>query len=280
MLFNNPTLIAVRNAISHYTSFTFNHYRHTELIWCVVVTVLFMFTLIDNATVLLPAFIVALLTLQCWHFIFERKLKYILPSVYTITYAMLFSLLLPMGISSWPLVLCVSFGSVFGERVFGGRGFAFLNPVTLGLAFYLFSNPIELSSTGASFIPSVLIATTAFMLAVMELVAWRTLLGIAVGVVTTAWLINLQALQLMVSSSVVLLALIVLGGDPGSGGSTNLSRWLHGLLCGCLLVFLYSQTTAAIHATIFAVLLASLSAPLLDYLVVLIHTTRRKRRYE
>ena len=279
-MFTNPALIELRNAISHFIPLASNHYSYTGLIWCVAASVLFLYTLINNAAVLLPACLFALLTLQCWQFIFEPSLKHIIPSTYTIVYAMLFSLLLPMDISIWALVLCVSFGTVFGERVFGGRGFSFLNPVTVGLAFYLFSDPIVLSSTGASLLPEWLIVVTVLMLMVLELVAWRTILGIAFGLVITAWLINMQDLQTMLLNSSILLPLILLGGDPGSGGSTNPSRWLHGILFGCLLVFLYSQTSAAMHATLFALLLASLSAPLLDYLVVSIHTLRRSHRYE
>lgn len=280
MLFSNPTLIAVRNTLSSHTSIASSQFRYTGLVWCIAVALPFVLAAQQNPTTLLLTFFLALLTMQCWQFTFAPSRHNLLPSPYTIVYAMLYSLLLPLSISMWALVLCVSFGSVFGERVFGGRGFAFLHPVTVGLAFYLFSNPIALGSAGASLIPVGLIAGMAVALCVLDLVSWRTLLGIAIGFLFTAWITNMQDLPVLLGSGGILLSLILLAGDPGSGGSTNPSRWLHGALSGSLLVFLYSQTSAAMHATVFAILLASLSAPLLDHLVVLVHTTRRRHRYE
>ena len=278
MLFSsNPALVSLGNALTRYTSLSLDYPRYTGLIWSAAITMPFVLALINNATSILLIFILSLLILQCWQLVFKTSTQYFLPSAYTVVHAMLFSLLLPMDISLWSLVMLVSFGSVFGEQVFGGRGYSFLNPVTIGLAFYLFSDPIELSSVGASFIPVIFTSFIAVVLILIQLIAWRILLGILIGVIFTAWFIGMHNPQELFLNSGVLLALMFLASDPASGGSTNPSRWLHGILGGCLLLFLYSQSAAIMHATIFAVLLASLSAPLLDYLVVLVHSARRNR---
>ena len=58
-----------------------------------------------------------------------------------ITTAAIFTLFVPPDMLLWHLVVVLSLGTVIGEHVFGGRGFAFLSPATVALALGLLSLP-------------------------------------------------------------------------------------------------------------------------------------------
>ena len=281
MLFNNPPLIALRNQFSPYSTGINNRYNYTGLAWLLAAALPFFYIVLHEPEKLLTTFLASLVVLQFWQFLFcTPRLGNIIPNLFTVLSAILFSLLLPLTISIWMLVLCVSFGSVFGERVFGGRGYSFLHPVTVGIAFYLYSQNIDPAATGANLIPFWVVISITLVLVLFQLVSWRTLIGLGIGLIPAYWLINLDDLQALLINSCTLITLLFLGTDPGSGGSTNPARWVHGMLCGLLIALLYSQGTQPLIAVVFAILLASLSVPLIDYVVVQIHTSQRRRRHE
>ena len=125
MQLDKPLLITLRNAVSIFSNQKNTNTSYTSVISFITVLLAFLYVLNSTALIMLPTFIVTLLTLQCWQLIFKPAYRNIAPSAHTLLCAMLFSLLLPLEITHWALVLCVSFGTVFGERVFGGRGFFF-----------------------------------------------------------------------------------------------------------------------------------------------------------
>src|SRR5690606_16685836 len=95
--------------------------------------------------------------------------------------AIVFALLVPPDVPLWQALLSLSFGLVFGEQVFGGRGYAFLNPAVAALAFLFFSFPA--ASLGEANSPAVAAAVVpgAILLLAAGLVSWRILLAAALG---------------------------------------------------------------------------------------------------
>ena len=77
----------------------------------------------------------------------------------------------------------------------------------------------------------------------------------------------------------VVLALLVC--DPVTSASTRLGGWLNGALYGALIALFAAGWTGAAPAQIAvsAALLASLAAPLLDEIAIMLWTARRRKRH-
>lgn len=93
---------------------------------------------------LLPVFAMAFLTVGLWERIFshKRNLRFDVGVIYT---ALLFSLLMPPGVSFFSVVFGMSFAMVFAHGIFGGEGKAFLNPALVGAAVLQISFPSALA---------------------------------------------------------------------------------------------------------------------------------------
>jgi Na+-transporting NADH:ubiquinone oxidoreductase subunit B len=75
-------------------------------------------------------------------------------------------------------------------------------------------------------------------------------------------------------------AILFLVCDAPSGAATNGGRIAHGLLAGSLIAILgiAGGWAAPVRAAVFAALLASIFAPLIDRAVIAVHIRRRRRR--
>lgn len=177
----------------------------------------------------------------------------------------------------YQLLLAVVFGVVIGEQVFGGRGRAFLNPAIVSLAFLTFSFADQDYRTGPVFASWTLIPAFVFLLVTGQ-AAWRILLAAAAVLVLAGFVQgNTDPWAPLLEGSIGLTALY-LAADPVSSAATNPGRWIHGLLVGGLAA-LFSAVGPAFGAMVFAVLLASTFAPLVDRCVITIHAFWRERRY-
>lgn len=117
----------------------------------------------------------------------------------------------------------------------------------------------------------------------------RTLLGVLGGIVFVATLFNLlvnmqgespaQALpwywHLVLGELAV--GVVFIATDPGTAALTRTGRWAHGFLIGALTVLIRVLDPTHPDGTLFAILLAGLAVPLIDYLVVRGHLYRRNR---
>jgi len=76
----------------------------------------------------------------------------------------------------------------------------------------------------------------------------------------------------------VAFGLVFLIGDPVAGASTQLGRWVFGVLAGLLIVVFDTMAgpDVATAAIVFASLLASLFAPLIDHFAVALIVRRRR----
>ena len=117
--------------------------------------------------------------------------------------------------------------------------------------------------------------------------SWRVMAGALLG------LIGVSLLGNAVASDHLMLAIpwywhLVLGGfafgvvfiatDPVTGAMTDPGRWGFGLLVGGLTVVIRLGNVSYYEAMIFAILLASLFSPLIDYVVVELNIRRRRLR--
>jgi len=220
----------------------------------------------------------------------------------------LFVLLLPLSTPLWLAAIAMSFGVIFGHHIFGGTGRSLVNPALLGLLFVHFSYPglaqssvllsgldpgawwsAAILQTGNAAAPAAA-SPLACLIGALCLVrvgaaSPRTLLGALGGVMFIATLFNLlgeapaNALpwywHLVLGELVV--GVVFIATDPNTAALTRAGRWGHGFMVGSLAVLIRVLDPAHPDGTLFAILLAGLTVPLIDYLAVRGHLVRRSR---
>jgi Na+-transporting NADH:ubiquinone oxidoreductase subunit B len=201
------------------------------------------------------------------------------PSLDGIVVALSFALMLPAELPMWQAVLSLVFGVVLGEQIFGGRGRSFLNPAVVALGFLLFSFPgTILAPLGPSMTLAVL--PGALLLIATGLISWRILVAAAGAVLLSSYGAGVTDPWLGLASGGLVFGAVFFACDPVGSASTNPGRWVYGALFGGLTVLL-AGTAAALttEAVIFATLLSSVLAPLIDQGVIAANAARRRRRH-
>jgi Na+-transporting NADH:ubiquinone oxidoreductase subunit B len=194
--------------------------------------------------------------------------------------AVAFAVLIPPEVPVWQQAMAVSFGVVLGEQVFGGWGRNFLNPAAVAVAFLLFSFPTAAAGSG-SLALAIASALSGAALVAAGLASWRIIAGFAMAATAVA-LFSTGGLNISwMSGGPIVFALMFLVCDPVSAASTNAGRWVHGALAGGLMILLGEAGSgpALANTTVFAALLASLFAPLVDRIVIEVHVRRRNKRH-
>jgi Na+-transporting NADH:ubiquinone oxidoreductase subunit B len=224
-------------------------------------------------TILLAALLVVLV----WDFAFSalRKRPF---EPQGITTAAVFVLFVPVDIPIWHLAVVLSLGCVIGERIFGGRGFSFVAPATVALSLALLSLPdMVMPSQGVAValacLPGAVLLWATGLLSLHIVIAFVLATGLAFGVTTPP-----EALALATALAAALLFLVA---DPTASAVTQSGRVVHGALAGGLVWVFggFGATPPAPDALVFAALMASLMAPLVDHVVVSIGAARRRRRH-
>ena len=118
--------------------------------------------------------------------------------------------------------------------------------------------------------------------------SWRIMLGSVVGLVGTVLLLNYFGPADDPNFAVPWYWHMVLGGwafgtvflatDPVAAATTNPGRWVYGLMIGVLTIVVRVTNPTYYDGTLFALLLASIFAPLFDFIVVERNIKRRKKR--
>src|SRR5690606_31038697 len=116
---------------------------------------------------------------------------------------------------------------VAGSEIFGGRGFSFVHPATLALAFLFFSFPVADGATEAPLVAAAAVPGIA-VLAACGMIAWRTLAGALAGLVLGLATFGLP----WPATPALVLGIGFLLCDPASGAATNAGRLAHGFLAG------------------------------------------------
>ncbi|MBT8409372.1 MAG: RnfABCDGE type electron transport complex subunit D [Alphaproteobacteria bacterium] len=195
-----------------------------------------------------------------------------------ITTAAIFVVFAPPELALWQLAVALSLGTVIGELIFGGRGFAFLGAATVALATLLLSFPdLSLSDPGQA----VAIATLpgAALLLVTGLLPWRVAGAFLVVLAAAAFSAG-QLLGFWLFGSAVF-ALVFLVADPAASSVTPIGRLAQGALAAILAALFNDAgwTSLQPEALVYAALLASIFAPLLDVLAVALNGLQRRRRH-
>ena len=196
-----------------------------------------------------------------------------------LTTALILAVMIPLTVPLWQIGVAVSLGVVLAELIFGGGGFGFLNAAVASLAFLSFSFPGVMLVGNEPWVAAASLPGAAVLLA-LGLISWRVLVAAAVFVLgITAF--QGEVLAPLETAAALTFGLVFLACDPIGAASTNPGRWLYGaLVAGLIVVFGGSGATLSTNALVFAVLLASIFAPLLDHLVVLANAWRRNKRAE
>jgi len=127
----------------------------------------------------------------------------------------------------------------------------------------------------------------AAFLILVGMASWRVIAGALLGLIGVSMLGNVIAPDHLILS-IPWYWHLVLGGfafgvafiatDPVTGAMTDPGRWGFGLLVGALTVVIRLGNISYYEAMIFAILLASLFSPLIDYFVVQMNIRRRRQR--
>ncbi len=214
-----------------------------------------------------PALLVKLavisLTVFFWGWLFARG-RSETPGVDLLVSALFFTLLLPIDLSSWQLVLIVSFGTVIGEQIFGGRGDSFVNPVITGLAFLFYAFKTDAMSPLNTY-PVVVLTLPAALFLWYRFIDIPYLLAVPIGYLLTVAMTGGSPVSYSPSTAVVMCLLFV-ASDSAVMPRTLPGRIIIGALIGIAMQVLQSHWLS-LEKTVFIILLASVATPLIDYMV-------------
>lgn len=218
----------------------------------------------------------ALVTAVFWDLVFAsiRKRPF---RFHGITVALVVTVFVPPSLPLWQLVLVLSLAVVLSEHIFGGRGFGFLSPAAVALSLLVFSFPqVHLELT--SMFVAVASLPGALLLLFAGLISWRVIIGTLSTLAVLFFLLG-NEVHILSLGIALMFGITFLICDPTSASSTNPGRWAFGFLAGAL-IFIFSGNTDHVtsQGIVFASITASIFAPLIDHLVVLVHARRRSRQ--
>lgn len=186
--------------------------------------------------------------------------------------------LAPGNFDAWQLMLAVSFGAVIGEQIFGGWGRNVINAGVATLAFLYFAFP-ETLHAGSGVLVALAVIPGALMLIATGIIAWPVIATAIAAAAAVSLIVGQNPGELVINGSLVF-GLVFLVCDPVASSATRQGRWIYGTMAGALVaVFAWADTgTDVPQAIVFAALLASLLAPLIDAGVVAVWARQWRRR--
>lgn len=225
----------------------------------------------------LVRFALSLVVIFAWQAVFLVARAQPVSPIGVVT-AVAVTLLAPGDLALWQLVLALSFGAVIGEGVFGGWGRNVLSAPVVTLAFLYFGFP-ETLHEGAGPVLALAALPGAAILLAAGILSWRVLAAVLVGLVAVTALFGADLAALPLAGSLVF-GLVFLVGDPVASAATRPGRWAYGLLAGGLAgLFGWAGTgIAGPQTVVFATLVASLFAPLIDHAAIAAQNRLRRRR--
>lgn len=219
--------------------------------------------------------VLALAVIVFWQLVFLWSRAQPVSPIAIVT-AIAVGVLAPGEFAPWQIVLAASFGTVIGEQIFGGWGRNIVNAAVAMLAFLYFAFP-QTTIPGGGQLLALAVIPGALMLLATGVLSWQVVLSAIGGTIAVSLGMGENPMTVFASGSMVF-GLVFLVGDPVASSATRAGRWIYGVLAGALLALLGWTDTGfdGPQAIIFACLVASLFAPLIDAGVVA--ATRRFRR--
>ncbi|MHA3976973.1 RnfABCDGE type electron transport complex subunit D [Halovulum sp. GXIMD14794] len=209
-----------------------------------------------------------------WQLLF-RALQGVPPTPAGAVTAVAVTVLAGPELALWQVILAISFGTVIAELIFGGWGRNVFGAGTAALAFLYLSFPgIEHPALGMELLAGC-VAAGAILLAT----------GILPPAVVVSGVLGWSAVCLLLGADpwaasgagTLAFGLVYLLGDPVASAATPGGRWAYGTLGGALAALLVSGGTP--QAAVFATLLASIAAPLIDQGAISVARYRRSLRH-
>lgn len=135
---------------------------------------------------------------------------------------------------------------------------------------------------------TVLILAAGVFLAFTRIASWRIMLGVLLGMIATATLLNWagSATNPMfampwywhLSLGGFAFGMVYMATDPVSAAMTNTGKWIFGALIGAMAVMIRVLNPAFPEGMMLAILFGNLCAPLIDHFVIQANIRRRQRR--
>ena len=220
---------------------------------------------------------VSIVTVLVWQVLFALIRKRPVPD-HGLVVALTFCAVLPADVSIWQAALALSFGVVAGEQIFGGRGYSFLHPAVVALAFLIFSFPG--TSDGFGEWSAMAVVPGALLLLGTGFLNWRVVVAAAAALVVVGYTGGHPDAVGQLATPAFAFGLVFFAGDPVTSSATNVGRWVHGALFGILVALLSKAAgTVLVQPVVFAALLSSVFAPMIDQGVIWGNQAQRRRRH-
>lgn len=234
-------------------------------------------SLLAGAAHMAPRLVLGIVVSLLWAFLFARLRNRPLDPGWLYG-GWMFILLMPAGVPMPIICLGLSFGLIFGCHVFGGTGRYFVNPAALGGVFLLISYPVAMS---ANWLPGAEVHSTwppaaasaaacqagALLLMLLRVASWQIVAGGLIGMLATACLFDSVPWYWQPLLGNFALVLAFLATDPTTTPETRTGRWALGLAFGTITVAIRMLNPEHPEGSLFALLLASALAPLVDHLL-------------
>ncbi|MDA3875162.1 MAG: NADH:ubiquinone reductase (Na(+)-transporting) subunit B [Kiritimatiellae bacterium] len=176
---------------------------------------------------------------------------------------------------------------------FGGEGLNVSEELAnRGHTFWSMFGGLEPGSIGETAAIPILLG--AAILIVSGVGSWRIMAGGCVGLIGTAVLMNLMPTQGMAEGQVVqmttwtqipftyhlvmgsfLFGIVFMATDPVSAASTNVGKWIYGVLIGVVTILVRVTNPGFPEGVMLAILFMNVMAPIIDYYVVQAHIKNR-----
>lgn len=203
-----------------------------------------------------------------WHAVFAKRMGR--PDASQLHFAMLFTVFLPGPVGWGGAALVVTFGWVFGREIFGGQNV--LSPALLALAFAIFSFPdggyqvLDIQATAPAPLLALACVPGAGLLLWKKALAWPVVVGAALGVGLGAGMMAMPTSMLLdhVILGTFSIGIFFIAAAQDCAPRKVAARWLYGALVGVLIIVIRLANPAGPDGVVFALLLATLFAPLLD----------------
>lgn len=189
------------------------------------------------------------------------------------------TVLAPGHLALWQLALAVSFGTVIGELAFGGWGRNFVGGAVVTLAFLFFSFPnVRHEAAGTAVALACLLAAAGLI--IVGILSWRIIAGAIGGLLLVTATVGVET-DVLAAQGAIAFGIVFLVGDPVTSAATNPGRWIYGAAAGGLAgLFGWSGTGIGTpQAIIFATLVASIFAPLIDHAAIAAKNFARSRHH-